>query len=48
MNRRAAQLMGVNVGRVSLVACGLATAISVVAGFLIAPLTFLDFEIGSD
>jgi branched-chain amino acid transport system permease protein len=44
MNRRAAQLMGVNVGRVSLVAWGLATGISVVAGFLIAPLTFLDFE----
>jgi branched-chain amino acid transport system permease protein len=44
MNRRAAQLMGVNVGHVSLVAWGLATAISVVAGFLIAPLTFLDFE----
>jgi len=44
MNRRAAQLMGVNVSRVSLVAWGLATAISVVAGFLIAPLTFLDFE----
>jgi branched-chain amino acid transport system permease protein len=44
MNRRAAQLMGVNVGRVSLVAWGIATAISVVAGFLIAPLTFLDFE----
>jgi branched-chain amino acid transport system permease protein len=44
MNRRAAQLMGVNVGRVSLFAWGLATAISVVAGFLIAPLTFLDFE----
>ena len=41
MNRRAAQLMGVNVGRVSLVAWGLATTISVVAGFLIAPLTFL-------
>jgi branched-chain amino acid transport system permease protein len=44
MNRRAAQLMGVNVGRVSLVAWALATAISVVSGFLIAPLTFLDFE----
>jgi len=44
MNRRAAQLMGVNVGRVSLVAWALATAIGVVAGFLIAPLTFLDFE----
>ena len=44
MNRRAAQLMGVNVGRVSLVAWALATAISVVAGFMVAPLTFLDFE----
>jgi branched-chain amino acid transport system permease protein len=44
MNRRAAQLMGVNVGRIALVAWGLATAIAVVAGFLIAPLTFLDFE----
>jgi branched-chain amino acid transport system permease protein len=44
MTRRAAQLMGVNVGRVSLVAWALATAISVVSGFLIAPLTFLDFE----
>jgi branched-chain amino acid transport system permease protein len=44
MNRRAAQLMGVNVSRVSLLAWALATAISVISGFLIAPLTFLDFE----
>ena len=44
MNRRAAQLMGINVTRVSLVAWGLATAISVVSGLLVAPLTFLDFE----
>jgi branched-chain amino acid transport system permease protein len=44
MNRRAAQLMGVNVGRVSLTAWCLATAISVVSGLLVAPLTFLDFE----
>jgi branched-chain amino acid transport system permease protein len=44
MNRRAAQLMGVNIERVALVAWGLATAISVVSGFLVAPLTFLDFE----
>jgi branched-chain amino acid transport system permease protein len=44
MNRRAAQLMGVNIGRVSLVAWALATAISVVCGLLVAPLTFLDFE----
>lgn len=43
-NRRAAQLMGVNVKRTSLIAWGLATAISVVSGLLIAPLTFLDFE----
>jgi len=44
MNRRAAQLMGVNIGRVSLIAWGLATAISVVSGLLVAPLTFLDFD----
>jgi branched-chain amino acid transport system permease protein len=44
MNRRAAQLMGVNIDRVALVAWGLATAISVVSGLLVAPLTFLDFE----
>ena len=44
MNRRAARLMGVNVGRVSMTAWGLATDISLVAGMLIAPLTFLDFE----
>jgi branched-chain amino acid transport system permease protein len=44
MNRRAARLMGVNVGRVSLTAWAVATAVSVVAGMLIAPLTFLDFE----
>jgi branched-chain amino acid transport system permease protein len=44
MNRRAAQLMGVNIDRVALVAWGLATSISVVSGFLVAPLTFLDFE----
>jgi len=44
MNRRAAQLMGINVGRVAMLAWGLATIISVVSGLLIAPLTFLDFE----
>ncbi len=44
MNRRAAKLMGINVHGVALAAWGLATAISVVAGFLVAPLTFLDFE----
>ena len=44
MNRRAAQLMGVDVVRVSLIAWALATAIAVVSGFLVAPLTFLDFE----
>jgi branched-chain amino acid transport system permease protein len=44
MNRRAAQLMGVNVGHVSMTAWGLATGIGLVAGMLTAPLTFLDFE----
>jgi branched-chain amino acid transport system permease protein len=44
MNRRAARLMGVNVARVSLAAWGLATGVSVLAGILVAPLTFLDFE----
>jgi len=44
MNRRAAQLMGVEVQKVGLLAWALATATSVVSGFLIAPLTFLDFE----
>jgi branched-chain amino acid transport system permease protein len=44
MNRRAARLMGVNVGRVSMIAWGLATGIGLVAGMLVAPLTFLDFE----
>ena len=44
MNRRAAQLMGVEVQKAGLLAWALATAISVVSGFLIAPLTFLDFE----
>lgn len=44
LNRRAAQLMGVNVAQVSLLAWGFAGAISVVSGLLIAPLTFLDFE----
>ena len=44
MNRHAAKLMGVNVGRVSLAAWALAGAISVVSGLLVAPLTFLDFE----
>jgi branched-chain amino acid transport system permease protein len=44
MNRRAAQLMGINVGRCAMLAWLLGAAISVVSGLLIAPLTFLDFE----
>jgi branched-chain amino acid transport system permease protein len=44
MNRRAARLMGVDVDRVALLAWALATMISVISGFLVAPLTFLDFE----
>lgn len=44
MNRRAAQLMGVNVRHVAMSAWGLATGVSLLAGMLTAPLTFLDFE----
>ena len=44
MNRRAAQLMGVNVGHIAMAAWGLAAGISLVAGMLTAPVTFLDFE----
>jgi branched-chain amino acid transport system permease protein len=44
MNRRAAQLMGINVGRTAMLAWVVATTISVISGLLIAPLTFLDFE----
>jgi len=44
MNRRAAQLMGVNVGHIAMAAWGLAGGISLVAGMLTAPITFLDFE----
>lgn len=44
MNRRAAQLMGVRVDRVALTSWALATGLSMVSGILVAPLTFLDFE----
>ena len=44
MNRRAAQLMGVNVGHIAMAAWGLAGGISLIAGILTAPVTFLDFE----
>lgn len=44
MNRRAAQLMGVRVDRVALLSWALATGLSMVSGILVAPLTFLDFE----
>jgi branched-chain amino acid transport system permease protein len=44
MNRRAAQLMGVNVGHIAMAAWGLAGGISLIAGMLTAPVTFLDFE----
>jgi branched-chain amino acid transport system permease protein len=36
--------MGVNIGQVRLIAWGLAAMISVVSGVLVAPLTFLDFQ----
>jgi branched-chain amino acid transport system permease protein len=44
MNPVAAQLMGIRVQRVALVAWALAGAISMICGMLVAPLTFLDFE----
>lgn len=44
MNARAAQLMGVRVGRVSTLSWAIAGAISAAAGMLVAPLLFLDFE----
>jgi branched-chain amino acid transport system permease protein len=36
--------MGVNVGHIAMAAWGLAGGISVIAGMLTAPVTFLDFE----
>ncbi len=44
MNSMAAQLMGVRVQRVAMIAWALAGAISMICGMLVAPLTFLDFE----
>lgn len=44
MNRRAAQLMGVRVEHIGLAAWALATGISLISALLVAPLTFLDFE----
>lgn len=44
MNRRAAELMGIRVPHVWMLAWGLAGAIGGVAGVLTAPVTFLDFE----
>lgn len=44
MNRHAARLMGVRVSHVSMGAWGIATGLSLIAGMLTAPVTFLDFE----
>lgn len=44
MNRWAAQLMGIRVTRASMLAWAIAGGIGSIAGFLIAPTTFLDFE----
>lgn len=44
MNRWAAQLMGIRVVRASMLAWAIAGGIGSIAGFLIAPTTFLDFE----
>lgn len=43
-NPRAAQLMGVRVSRVSMLSWAVAGAVSAVAGILVAPVLFLDFE----
>ncbi len=44
MNRRAAQLMGVNVARVGLIAWAFAAGLGAICGMLVAPALFLDFE----
>jgi branched-chain amino acid transport system permease protein len=44
MNRRAAQLMGVRIDRVSMISWGLAGSLSMLSGMLVAPTLFLDFE----
>jgi branched-chain amino acid transport system permease protein len=44
MNRRAAQLMGVRINRVSMTSWGLAGALSMLSGILVAPMLFLDFD----
>lgn len=44
MNRRAAQLMGVRIERVSMFSWGLAGGLSMLSGILVAPMIFLDFE----
>jgi branched-chain amino acid transport system permease protein len=44
MNRRAAQLMGVRIDRVSMISWGLAGSLSMLSGILVAPTLFLDFE----
>jgi branched-chain amino acid transport system permease protein len=44
MNKRAAELMGIRVPRVSTMSWALAGGISMVSGMLVAPILFLDFE----
>mgnify|MGYP002621700556 FL=1 len=44
MNRRAAQLMGVNIKRVAFLSWTLAGGVGTVCGLLVAPIIFLDFE----
>lgn len=44
MNRWAAQLMGIKVERVATLSWALGGAISAISGMLVAPVTFLDFE----
>ena len=45
-NRLAAQLVGISVRRVLLVAFGLSAALGAVAGILIAPITFTSWDVG--
>lgn len=45
-NRTAAQLMGINVRRMMLLAYGLSAALGAVAGLLVAPITFTSYDSG--
>ncbi|SEL40085.1 amino acid/amide ABC transporter membrane protein 1, HAAT family [Roseovarius nanhaiticus] len=44
MNRNAAKLMGISVGRVSMLSWAIAGGIGAIAGLLVAPITFIDTQ----